>query len=53
MTMGAHPTGVRIMGTVMALMGMVITGTAITVMVIMDMARRRPISRAPSPWESC
>jgi len=48
MTMGAHPTGVRIMGTVMA-----ITGTAITVMVIMDMARRRPISRAPSPWESC
>lgn len=53
MTMGARTPGVPIMGTVMAIMGMVITGTAITVMVIMDMARRRPISRAPSPWESC
>ena len=48
MTMGARTPGVPIMGTVMVIMGMVITGT-----VIMDMARRRPISRAPSPWESC
>lgn len=48
MTMGARTPGVPIMGTVMVIMGMVIT-----VMVIMDMARRRPISRAPSPWESC
>lgn len=48
MPLGARTLADRIMGTVMAIMGAATTGMATT-----GMARLRPISRAPSPWESC